>query len=36
VIEGSGDVTYYGRPAVSSRIEGTGDVIQMNQGARTP
>ena len=26
IVEGSGDVTYYGRPAVSSRLEGSGDV----------
>ncbi len=28
VLEGSGNVTYYGSPAVSSRLEGSGDLTQ--------
>ena len=34
VIEGSGDVVYHGRPAVSSRLEGSGDVRQVDRLAR--
>ena len=31
VLEGSGNVTYYGRPAVSSRLEGSGDLRRRNR-----
>jgi hypothetical protein len=31
VVEGSGNVIYHGRPAVSSRLEGSGDVRQLDQ-----
>jgi len=30
IVEGSGNVTYHGRPAVSSRLEGSGDVRQVD------
>ena len=30
IVEGSGNVTYRGRPAVSSRLEGSGDVRQLD------
>jgi hypothetical protein len=29
VVEGSGNVIYHGRPAVTSRLEGSGDVTQV-------
>lgn len=31
VVEGSGNVLYHGRPTVSSRLEGSGDVRQMDR-----
>jgi hypothetical protein len=31
VSEGSGNVVYHGRPAVSSRLEGSGDVTQVDR-----
>lgn len=31
ILEGSGNVTYHGRPAVSSRLEGSGDVQQVDR-----
>jgi len=31
IVEGSGNVTYHGRPAVSSRLEGSGDVRQIDR-----
>lgn len=31
VLEGSGNVVYHGRPAVSSRLEGSGDVRQLDR-----
>jgi hypothetical protein len=31
IVEGSGNVTYHGRPAVSSRLEGSGDVRQVDR-----
>jgi Putative auto-transporter adhesin, head GIN domain len=30
IMEGSGDVTYFGRPSVSSRLEGSGNVRQQD------